>query len=90
MPVFRIPIQASHPPCPECQMGMIAVDGFNLEPDWQTFECVRCGRIEKPAKPNERAQGAVTSLQLAASSQPLAKHEPVLQRQNPATFKSTP
>jgi 23S rRNA C2498 (ribose-2'-O)-methylase RlmM len=31
-------------------MRMIVVDGFKLDPEHQTFECLRCGFIEKPGQ----------------------------------------
>jgi hypothetical protein len=50
MPAVRIPI-GGHPLCPECRIGMIAVSGPQLDPERQTFECLRCGRIQKPETP---------------------------------------
>jgi hypothetical protein len=32
-------------------MAMIVVDGFGLDAERKTFECLRCGRVEKPIKP---------------------------------------
>jgi transposase-like protein len=37
-----------HPPCPECGMGMLLVNGFELERERQTFECLRCGHVDEP------------------------------------------
>jgi hypothetical protein len=34
--------------CPECDMAMIVTEGFDREPDHQTFECLRCGHVEAP------------------------------------------
>jgi 23S rRNA C2498 (ribose-2'-O)-methylase RlmM len=31
-------------------MGMVVVDGYDLDPQKQTLECLRCGHIEKPAR----------------------------------------
>jgi Zn ribbon nucleic-acid-binding protein len=42
--------------CPKCEMGMIVVAGFGGEPELKTFECLRCGHIEKPQK--QRSQAA--------------------------------
>jgi hypothetical protein len=46
--------------CPNCQMCMIVVDGFGLDPECKTFECLQCGNIEKPKTITieERAQAA--------------------------------
>jgi hypothetical protein len=37
-------------------MNMIVAKGFDLDRELQTFECLRCGHIEKPQK--QRAQAA--------------------------------
>jgi hypothetical protein len=37
-------------------MGMIAVEGFGLEPENQTFECLKCGHVEPPDAPEKRPQ----------------------------------
>jgi 23S rRNA C2498 (ribose-2'-O)-methylase RlmM len=39
-----------HPLCRVCDMGMVVVDGYDLDPQKQTLECLRCGHIEKPAR----------------------------------------
>jgi hypothetical protein len=45
-----------HPPCPACDMGMIVVDGYELDPKRRTFECLRCGHVEYPtAKTRKQA-----------------------------------
>jgi hypothetical protein len=44
-----------HPRCPKCQMGMLIVHGFRLDPEFQTFECLRCGNIEKPPGKHNKA-----------------------------------
>jgi hypothetical protein len=45
-----------HLPCPACDMGMIVVDGYDLDPKRQTFECLRCGHVEYPtAKTRKQA-----------------------------------
>jgi hypothetical protein len=38
------------PICPMCGMAMIAVEGFDQEPEAKTFECLRCGTVEDPKK----------------------------------------
>jgi 23S rRNA C2498 (ribose-2'-O)-methylase RlmM len=44
------------PACPQCNMRMIVVDGYKLEPKRQTFECLRCGHIEKPGRHEQAAE----------------------------------
>jgi Zn ribbon nucleic-acid-binding protein len=44
------------PPCPECQVGMIVVDGFGLELEKQTVECLKCGHVERPDAPKKVSQ----------------------------------
>jgi hypothetical protein len=51
-------IRYGHPPCPVCDMGMIRIAGASGEPDKQTFECLRCGHIEKPGVTNKRMRAA--------------------------------
>ena len=34
--------------CVKCDTRMIVVDGFGLEPECKTFECLQCRHIEKP------------------------------------------
>jgi hypothetical protein len=43
------------PCCPKCDMGMIVTGGYDLDPEYKTFECLRCRHVERPAK---RAQAA--------------------------------
>jgi hypothetical protein len=48
-----------HLPCPACDMGMIVVDGYDLDPKRldpkrQTFECLRCGHVEYPTDKTRR------------------------------------
>jgi hypothetical protein len=33
-------------------MNMMVAKGFGLNHEHQTFECLRCGRIEQPKKEN--------------------------------------
>jgi predicted RNA-binding Zn-ribbon protein involved in translation (DUF1610 family) len=44
------------PPCPECGMAMImiqkSIDASGNEHG--SFECLRCGHIEKPQTPTDR------------------------------------
>ena len=35
--------------CPQCEMNMIVVAGFDRDCERQTFECLRCGHVETPA-----------------------------------------
>jgi Zn ribbon nucleic-acid-binding protein len=51
-------IRYGHPPCPVCDMGMIRIAGPSGERDKQTFECLRCGHITRPAEKNPRKQAA--------------------------------
>lgn len=44
------------PECSDCGMNMIVAKGFDLDRELQTFECLRCGHIEKPQK--QRSQAA--------------------------------
>jgi hypothetical protein len=44
---LKIPIDGC-PNCPACEMRMIVAGGFGLDPEHKTFECLRCGHIEKP------------------------------------------
>jgi hypothetical protein len=44
--------------CPKCRMGMIVVDGFGLNPEHKTLECLQCGRIVTPIKLVKRGQAA--------------------------------
>jgi Zn ribbon nucleic-acid-binding protein len=44
------------PECLDCGMNMIVAKGFDLDRELQTFECLRCGHIEKPQK--QRSQAA--------------------------------
>jgi hypothetical protein len=46
---FRVNLVNGRPPCPECQMNMVAVAGFGLDPEQKTDECLQCGHVEKPA-----------------------------------------
>jgi hypothetical protein len=39
-------------------MGMIVVDGFGLNPEHKTLECLQCGRIVTPIKLVKRGQAA--------------------------------
>jgi hypothetical protein len=54
MPSKQERAAAERPACPECQMHMIPIDGFNR--DRRTFECLRCGHVEKPQ--GRRSQAA--------------------------------
>jgi hypothetical protein len=36
------------PECPDCAMNKIVAKGLNLDREAQSFECLRCGHIEKP------------------------------------------
>jgi hypothetical protein len=36
------------PVCSKCTMNMVVSNGFGLDRDVQTFECLRCGHIELP------------------------------------------
>jgi hypothetical protein len=36
------------PECPDCGMNMIVAEGFGLDHEHQTFECLRCGRVDEP------------------------------------------
>jgi hypothetical protein len=36
-------------------MAMVTISGFGLDNERKTFECLRCGHIEKPTKPIKRA-----------------------------------
>jgi hypothetical protein len=47
-----------HPPCPKCDMGMIVVERYELAPECQTLECLRCGHVQKPAVPKKFPQAA--------------------------------
>jgi hypothetical protein len=55
MPFKYLP-RYDRPRCPDCDMSMIVTAGINLDPERKTFECLRCGRIEKPS--GRRAQAA--------------------------------
>jgi ribosomal protein S27AE len=45
------------PECPDCGMSMLVAKGFDLDRERQTFECLRCGHIEKPqAHPSQAAE----------------------------------
>jgi uncharacterized Zn finger protein len=35
----------TRPMCPNCTMGMIVTQGFKLECEHKTFECLRCGQV---------------------------------------------
>jgi ribosomal protein L37AE/L43A len=35
------------PPCPKCTTSMIVIRGFHLDQEHKTFECLRCGHVEK-------------------------------------------
>jgi Zn ribbon nucleic-acid-binding protein len=48
MQSFRNRVIAGRPPCPECGMNMMTVGGFALDRKRQTFECFRCGHIDRP------------------------------------------
>jgi Zn ribbon nucleic-acid-binding protein len=37
-----------HPPCPVCEMRMLVTDGFKLDRERQTLECLRCGHVDRP------------------------------------------
>jgi hypothetical protein len=47
------------PRCPKCQMGMIVIAGFGLDPGDKTFECLQCEQIVKPVKLEKRASRGV-------------------------------
>jgi hypothetical protein len=47
-----------HTPCPTCDMGMIVVDGYGQDPERQTFECLRCGHIDRPGEKAPRKLAA--------------------------------
>jgi predicted RNA-binding Zn-ribbon protein involved in translation (DUF1610 family) len=49
MPSFRDRAIAERPPCPKCGMNMVIVGDFRLDRKNQTFECFRCGHVDKPA-----------------------------------------
>jgi hypothetical protein len=57
MPSFRN-FANGRPSCPKCGIGM--VDGFGLDPERKTFECLQCGHVEKPGanvhKPQSEAR----------------------------------
>jgi hypothetical protein len=53
MPIKDYP-QYGRPACPQCQMSMIAIDGFGLDPEQRTFQCLRCDNIEKLQKPRKK------------------------------------
>jgi hypothetical protein len=38
----------TRPLCPKCTVAMIVTSGFKLEPEQQTFECLRCGHVVSP------------------------------------------
>ena len=40
--------RSERPPCPECGMGMIVIDGAEREIEHYTFRCLRCGHVEPP------------------------------------------
>jgi hypothetical protein len=42
--------KVERPPCPKCDMNMIAVSGFDLDYGGKTFECLRCGHVDLPVK----------------------------------------
>jgi hypothetical protein len=44
------------PDCPDFGLSMIVAKGFDLDREGQTFECLRCGHIEKPQ--GRRSQAA--------------------------------
>lgn len=44
--------------CSKCQMGMIVIAGFGLDPEHKTLECLQCGEIVTPFKNVKRAQAA--------------------------------
>ena len=47
MPV-KISPSALPPECPKCGINMLVVDGYGLEPDKKTFECLQCGNVKGP------------------------------------------
>jgi uncharacterized paraquat-inducible protein A len=47
-----------HPRCPECDMGMLVVEGHKLDRERQALECLRCGHFEKSAMPKNYPQAA--------------------------------
>jgi hypothetical protein len=56
MPSKQARAAAERPRCPECQMRMMPVEGLNRDPDRRTFECLRCGHLERP--PGRHSQAA--------------------------------
>jgi hypothetical protein len=56
---FKFPPKYGRPSCPKCDTSMIVVDGFDMEPQDKTFECLKCAQLEKPAsKPAKPSQAA--------------------------------
>jgi predicted RNA-binding Zn-ribbon protein involved in translation (DUF1610 family) len=49
MQSFRDRPIAERPPCPECGMNMVVVGDCRLDRKNQTFECLRCGHVDRPA-----------------------------------------
>jgi len=53
---FGSAVFSTRPECPECGMNMIVAKGFDMDREGQSFECLRCGHIEKPQ--GRRSQAA--------------------------------
>jgi hypothetical protein len=47
MNLFGSSIFPIGPECPDWAMNMIIAKGVDLDREGQTFECLRCGHIEK-------------------------------------------
>lgn len=48
MHLFGSSVFPIRPECPDCAMNMIVAKGLDFDRGGQTFECLRCGHIEKP------------------------------------------